>query len=39
MARIYENNGKFTVVIDGFVVGHNLTRKEAKKRVEDYDFD
>lgn len=39
MTNIYENNGKYTVAINGIVIGHNLTRAEALKRVEDYDFE
>jgi hypothetical protein len=39
MAHIYENQGKYTVVVDGIVIGHNLSRKEALRKVEDYDFD
>jgi hypothetical protein len=39
MAHIYENQGKYTVVVGGIVIGHNLSRKAALRKVEDYDFD
>lgn len=38
MAHIYNRNGSFTVVIDGIVVGHNLTQQEALKRLDEWDF-
>lgn len=39
MAQLIYNYGKFTVVVDGLVIGHNLSRKDALKLLEDYDFD
>jgi len=39
MAHIYENNGRYTVSVGGIVIGYNLSRAEALKRLEDYDFD
>ena len=39
MTQIFKTQGKYTVVVDGLVIGHNLTRKEAMQKVEAYDFD
>ena len=39
MTQIFKTEGKYTVVVDGLVIGHNLTRKEAMQKVEAYDFD
>ena len=39
MTQIFKTQGKYTVVVDGLVIGHNLTRKEAMRKVEDYDRD
>lgn len=39
MVHIYNNSGKYTVVVSGIVVGHNLTKEQAMRKVEEYDFD
>jgi hypothetical protein len=39
MANIYLKNGKYTVVVGGIVIGHNLTQAQALRRLEEYDFE
>ena len=39
MSNIYLKNGKYTVVVDGIVIGRNLTQAQALQRLEDYDFE
>lgn len=39
MVHIYNNSGKYTVVVSGIVIGHNLTKKEALAKAEEYDLD
>ena len=39
MVHIYNKGGKYTVVVSGIVIGHNLTKAEAMRRVEAYDLE
>lgn len=39
MAQIFRNSGGYTVSVGGVVIAHNVSRTEALKRLEEYDFD
>ena len=38
MGHIYNKSGSYTVVGGGIVIAHNVTKQEALKKVEEYDF-
>jgi hypothetical protein len=33
------NRGGYTVSVGGIVIAHNVTLAEARRRLEEYDFD
>jgi hypothetical protein len=38
MVHIYNKSGSYTVVVGGIVIAHNVTKQEALKKAEEYDF-
>ena len=38
MVHIYNKSGSYTVVVGGIVIAHNVTKKEALKKAEEYDL-